>query len=65
MADNVWICAVINCRWCCCSGERPVMGTWAFTTAPPAVLMETALNGCCATGAVGGFGDCDIEGISC
>lgn len=41
------------------------MGTWAFTTALGAALMETGPNWCCATGAVGGFGDCDTEGMSC
>lgn len=65
MPDRVWICAPTNCRRCCCSAVRPWMGTWVLTTAVEEVLTGGVVNWCCAGGAGGGLGDCDIGGISC
>lgn len=41
------------------------MGTWALTTVAADVLTGGEVNWCCAGGAGGGLGDCDIGGMSC
>lgn len=63
--DRVCICAPTKCRRCCCSADKPWMGSWVLTTAVDEVFTGGAANWCCAVDAAGGLGDCDTGGISC
>lgn len=55
MDDIVCSCALISCKWCCCSAVR--LGICCFNTAPAVAHTAGVTKWNCDEGAWGGFGE--------